>query len=655
MREASNGRWEARISVSGKIRKLGLFDTPDEAAKRFDAEAVALGRPAANFPVGGSGSGSGSGGGSGGGGGDDALSASRKSHKKKAAPEDGGGVGGVGGSGAPEFGLDGSAIVGGGRKRKEVERFAPTMRPDLELAKERSSGQASSSSSSSSGSASGSAAAAGGHPSGGQPGDPYEPRGDGEGVGPHAPLGLNKHGKPKQPNQYTKQRERDAASHSDPLAAGGSHRQAHLRGSLVAADASALVAAQQGGAHAFQLPGPGDRSQRSESAQSGGSGCGFEGPPDALLGSLVRPSRSAAKAANAKIMRRENPEAAARAEINTFGLSEAETKTIVIPLNPGGMASHASLGRTTSSTSVSLAAAGDGSSLEASATKDEDKWACCESCEKWRRLPSHVDVDALPEKWYCRMNHWDPQRNHCGAEQEDDTASSAAADAGCEHQSSGGAPKPKQPNQYTIRRERLEWVQCDECNRWRRIPESAIPPGKDMWFCRMNRWDKKYDHCGAPEEAVAEDDDGTVATSTAQLLGLAGSAPMSGGGHTSSGGGGTSHSASQGGSPRAGGGGGGSQGTKSGGGGGGGGGGGSGSTALGSLKVGAGGGHKEVCEWVQCDRKSCSKWRKLPPKINPDSLPAKWVCADNWWDSLFADCSAPEEVEKADDDLRAIG
>ena len=30
---------------------------------------------------------------------------------------------------------------------------------------------------------------------------------------------------------------------------------------------------------------------------------------------------------------------------------------------------------------------------------DEEKWVCCERCEKWRKLPDHVDVDALPEQW----------------------------------------------------------------------------------------------------------------------------------------------------------------------------------------------------------------------------------------------------------------
>ena len=32
--------------------------------------------------------------------------------------------------------------------------------------------------------------------------------------------------------------------------------------------------------------------------------------------------------------------------------------------------------------------------------KDEEKWVQCQECEKWRLLPLHVDIGALPEKWY---------------------------------------------------------------------------------------------------------------------------------------------------------------------------------------------------------------------------------------------------------------
>ena len=41
VREASNGRWQARISIGGKIKDLGLFDTPTSCAPlRHRGEAV---------------------------------------------------------------------------------------------------------------------------------------------------------------------------------------------------------------------------------------------------------------------------------------------------------------------------------------------------------------------------------------------------------------------------------------------------------------------------------------------------------------------------------------------------------------------------------------------------------------------------------------
>ena len=49
VRLSSNGRWQARISIAGKIQDLGLFATAERAARRFDREAKKLGRPL-NFP-----------------------------------------------------------------------------------------------------------------------------------------------------------------------------------------------------------------------------------------------------------------------------------------------------------------------------------------------------------------------------------------------------------------------------------------------------------------------------------------------------------------------------------------------------------------------------------------------------------------------------
>ena len=31
----------------------------------------------------------------------------------------------------------------------------------------------------------------------------------------------------------------------------------------------------------------------------------------------------------------------------------------------------------------------------------------------------------------------------------------------------------------------VEWVQCDGCDKWRRVPAGCALP--DKWFCHMNR------------------------------------------------------------------------------------------------------------------------------------------------------------------------
>jgi len=53
----------------------------------------------------------------------------------------------------------------------------------------------------------------------------------------------------------------------------------------------------------------------------------------------------------------------------------------------------------------------------------------------------------------------------------------------------------------------------------------------------------------------------------------------------------------------------------------------------------------EVDEWVECS--SCRKLRKLPACISA-SLPDKWYCADNTWDTQYASCSADQEEGSED-------
>ncbi|PKA67217.1 B3 domain-containing protein [Apostasia shenzhenica] len=46
-----------------------------------------------------------------------------------------------------------------------------------------------------------------------------------------------------------------------------------------------------------------------------------------------------------------------------------------------------------------------------------------------------------------------------------------------------------------------QWIQCDDCFRWRRIPLGVLPPSK--WACADNTWDPKRSSCAAPDELTS--------------------------------------------------------------------------------------------------------------------------------------------------------
>nr|XP_025034433.1 MORC family CW-type zinc finger protein 4 isoform X2 [Pelodiscus sinensis] len=52
--------------------------------------------------------------------------------------------------------------------------------------------------------------------------------------------------------------------------------------------------------------------------------------------------------------------------------------------------------------------------------------------------------------------------------------------------------------------------------------------------------------------------------------------------------------------------------------------------------------------WVQCEE--CLKWRKLPDKVDPASLPEKWFCHLHPHPK-YKSCSAPEEQEPSDEEM----
>lgn len=68
-----------------------------------------------------------------------------------------------------------------------------------------------------------------------------------------------------------------------------------------------------------------------------------------------------------------------------------------------------------------------------------------------------------------------------------------------------------------------QWVQCDGCRKWRRLPAQVDVSGlPEHWFCALNRWDPLRNRCEAPEEVEQPipiaPPDGAAAAAAAQAL-----------------------------------------------------------------------------------------------------------------------------------------
>ncbi|XP_022723532.1 B3 domain-containing protein Os07g0563300-like isoform X2 [Durio zibethinus] len=50
--------------------------------------------------------------------------------------------------------------------------------------------------------------------------------------------------------------------------------------------------------------------------------------------------------------------------------------------------------------------------------------------------------------------------------------------------------------------EKIQWAQCEDCFKWRRLPSNALLPSK--WICSSNSWDPERSFCLAPQELTTE-------------------------------------------------------------------------------------------------------------------------------------------------------
>lgn len=112
------------------------------------------------------------------------------------------------------------------------------------------------------------------------------------------------------------------------------------------------------------------------------------------------------------------------------------------------------------------------------------RWACCDRCGLWRTLPgcSSAEYEALQKLryWTCSMNRWDPAQALCFAEQ------------------------AQRDNSQQLSSNRLFWVQCVDCRKWRAVPQCSsemhgLFQDTSRWVCSMNSWDPLHASCSSQE------------------------------------------------------------------------------------------------------------------------------------------------------------
>ena len=215
----------------------------------------------------------------------------------------------------------------------------------------------------------------------------------------------------------------------------------------------------------------------------------------------------------------------------------------------------------------------------------------------------------------------------------------------------------------------LEWVQCEQCKKWRTVPTSIdLASLPEQWFCTMNTWNSNYNTCDAAQEEDEDDDD--ASNNAPQKAGKKRkrAAPKKNSNKDSSG---RTPRASK--TPRVG-----ERASKR-------------SKNVVDYSKGGmgetGGVNRELLEqqeqdareraqrrkakerqaaaeaalrqqsngvagasvaapalqWVQCSR--CSKWRKLGIGVDSAELPEVWTCSMNDWDNVHNNCAVPQEAD----------
>jgi hypothetical protein len=129
------------------------------------------------------------------------------------------------------------------------------------------------------------------------------------------------------------------------------------------------------------------------------------------------------------------------------------------------------------------------------------------------------------------------------------------------------------------------WVQCNKCNKWRVVAPDINPDDlPEVWYCALNKWNTAYNRCAAPLEPDPGAPDGRSRRNNDVY-----------------------------------------------------------NTNYDPLNSNTS--IVKKTQWVQCERKNCKKWRKIPLNVDMTQLPELWYCEMNKWDPDRASCDGPEESD----------
>ena len=147
-----------------------------------------------------------------------------------------------------------------------------------------------------------------------------------------------------------------------------------------------------------------------------------------------------------------------------------------------------------------------------------------------------IEMENLPEKWYCSMNTWAPAYSKCNAKEEpDDNKAPSITTMTAENSEKYTSPAVNKSNKNirrppttssvpdltSIGEKRVtQWVQCEKrtCKKWRKLPGHVdMKQLPEKWFCEMNIWNPERANCDCSDDSDS-DVDNTVPGDRSQIL-----------------------------------------------------------------------------------------------------------------------------------------